>query len=73
MFEVVDYNYLVAGGPSPMFTPEKATYTQKNSLNFTRKTRSLQHMSWHAILRYAKVSTGEYLVKGKTGYRFCKC
>jgi len=58
---------LVAGGQSPMFTFEKAKALQQKFVEFYETGKiacALCHGT--AILRYAKVSSGEYLVKGKT-------
>lgn len=58
---------LVAGGQSPMFTFEKATALQKKFVAFYEAGKVaavLCHGS--ALLRYAKLSNGEYLVRGKT-------
>jgi putative intracellular protease/amidase len=58
---------LIAGGQSPMFTIEKATDTVKKFADFYEKGK-LAAAICHgvAILRYAKLSTGEFLAKGKT-------
>jgi putative intracellular protease/amidase len=58
---------VIAGGQAPMVTIEKAIDTQKKFVEFYEKGKvaaALCHGS--AILRYAKLSSGEYLVKGKT-------
>lgn len=58
---------LVAGGQSPMFTFEKATALQKRFVQFYeagKVTCAMCHGT--AILRYARLSNGEYLCKGKT-------
>lgn len=58
---------VVAGGQSPMFTFDKATNLQVKFAEFYEKGKiacALCHGS--AILRYAKLSNGEYLVKEKT-------
>jgi putative intracellular protease/amidase len=58
---------VVAGGQAPMFTFEKATDLHKKFAEFYTNGKiacSLCHGS--AILRYAKLPTGEYLAKGKT-------
>jgi putative intracellular protease/amidase len=65
---VADYDVLVvAGGQGPMFTFEKAESLQRKFSEFYESgkvTAALCHGT--AILRYAKLSTGEPLVKGKT-------
>jgi putative intracellular protease/amidase len=58
---------VVAGGQSPMFTFEKATDLHQKFVEFYEQgklTCALCHGV--AILRYAKLSNGDYLVKGKT-------
>jgi putative intracellular protease/amidase len=58
---------LVAGGQSPMFTFEAAKDLQKRFVEFYEEGKiacALCHGT--AILRYARLSTGEYLAKGKT-------
>jgi putative intracellular protease/amidase len=58
---------IVAGGQSPMFTFEKATGLHKKFVEFYEKGKiacALCHGT--AILRYAKLSNGEYLAQGKT-------
>ncbi|GAA4411128.1 type 1 glutamine amidotransferase domain-containing protein [Nibrella viscosa] len=58
---------VVAGGQAPMFTFENATDLQKKFVEFYeagKVTSALCHGT--AILRYAKLSNGEYLAKGKT-------
>ncbi|GAB3910160.1 type 1 glutamine amidotransferase domain-containing protein [Larkinella knui] len=58
---------VVAGGQAPMFSFENATDLQQKFVEFyeTGKiTSALCHGT--AILRYARLSTGEFLVKGKT-------
>ncbi len=58
---------VVAGGQSPMFTFEKATALHKTFADFYEVGKiacALCHGS--AIFRYAKLSNGEYLAKGKT-------
>ena len=58
---------VIAGGQSPMFTIDKATDAQKKFVEFYEKGKiaaALCHGT--AILRFAKLSNGEYLVKGKT-------
>ncbi|HUO70961.1 MAG TPA: type 1 glutamine amidotransferase domain-containing protein [Solirubrobacteraceae bacterium] len=65
---VQDYDVLVvAGGQGPMFTFEKAENLQRKFVEFYESgkvTAALCHGT--AILRYATLSTGEPLVKGKT-------
>jgi putative intracellular protease/amidase len=58
---------LVAGGQSPMFTFERATVLQKKFVEFYEAGK-IAAVLCHgvAILRYAKLSNGEYLAKGKT-------
>lgn len=58
---------IVAGGQSPMFTMEKATDLHAKFVEFYEAGKvaaALCHGT--AILRYAKLSSGEFLVKGKT-------
>jgi len=58
---------VVAGGQGPMFTFEKADSLQKKFIEFYEKgkiTAALCHGV--AILRYARLSNGELLAKGKT-------
>lgn len=66
--EVVDFDAIViAGGQAPMFTFENATDLQQKFVEFYESgkvTSALCHGT--AILRYAKLSNGEYLAKGKT-------
>ncbi|WP_020606871.1 type 1 glutamine amidotransferase domain-containing protein [Spirosoma spitsbergense] len=65
---VADFDALVvAGGQAPMFTFEKAADLQNKFVEFYESgkvTSALCHGT--AILRYAKLSNGEYLAKGKT-------
>ena len=65
---VADFDALVvAGGQAPMFTFEAATDLQRKFVEFYESgkvTAALCHGT--AILRFAKLSTGEYLAKGKT-------
>lgn len=58
---------VVAGGQSPMFTFEKATNLHKKFVEFYEAGK-IAAVLCHgvAILRYAKLSSGEYLAKGKT-------
>ena len=58
---------LVAGGQSPMFTFEKAKDLHRRIVEFYEAgkiTCALCHGT--AVLRYAKLSNGRYLVEGKT-------
>lgn len=58
---------LVAGGQSPMFTFDKAASLHKKFVEFYEQGKvacALCHGV--AILKYAKLSDGEYLAKGKT-------
>ncbi len=58
---------IVAGGQAPMFTFENATGLHKKFVEFYESGKiaaALCHGT--AILAYARLSTGEYLVKGKT-------
>jgi putative intracellular protease/amidase len=58
---------IVAGGQAPMFTFEKATGLLKKFVEFYEKGKiacALCHGV--AILKYAKLSNGEFLAKGKT-------
>lgn len=58
---------VVAGGQAPMFTFDKATVLQKKFVEFYEAgkiTAVLCHGV--ALLRYAKLSNGQYLAKGKT-------
>jgi putative intracellular protease/amidase len=58
---------VVAGGQAPMFTFDKATALHKKFVEFYEAGKiacALCHGV--AILRYAKLSNGEYLAKGKT-------
>jgi putative intracellular protease/amidase len=58
---------IVAGGQAPMFTFDKETVLLKKFVEFYEKGKiacALRHGV--AILKYAKLSNGEYLAKGKT-------
>jgi len=58
---------VVAGGQAPMFSFEKAEHLQKKFVAFYEAGKvaaALCHGT--AILRYAKLSNGDYLAKGKT-------
>jgi putative intracellular protease/amidase len=58
---------IIAGGQGPMFTLDKATDTVQKFVEFY-ETGRLAVALCHgvAILKYAKLSNGEYLAKGKT-------
>lgn len=66
--DVAEYDAIViAGGQAPMFTFEQETVLQRKFVEFFESGKiaaALCHGT--AILRYAKLSNGEYLVKGKT-------
>ena len=58
---------IVAGGKAPMFTFERATELHEKFVEFYESGKvaaALCHGT--AILRYVKLSNGEYLAKGKT-------
>jgi putative intracellular protease/amidase len=58
---------LVAGGQGPMFTFEKAPALHKKFVEFYEAGKIACAMCHGvAVLRYAKLSNGEYLAKGKT-------
>jgi putative intracellular protease/amidase len=58
---------LVAGGQAPMFTFDKAVGLQKKFVEFFEAGRLAAALCHGvAILRYAKLSNGELLAKGKT-------
>jgi putative intracellular protease/amidase len=58
---------IVAGGQAPMFTFEKATGLQKKFVEFYEKGKIASALCHGvAILKYAKLSNGEHLAKGKT-------
>jgi putative intracellular protease/amidase len=58
---------LVAGGQGPMFTFEKAVSLHKKFAEFYEAGKIACAMCHGvALLRYAKLSNGEYLAKGKT-------
>lgn len=58
---------VVAGGQAPMFTFDKATGLQKKFVEFYEAGKVAAVLCHGvAILRYAKLSSGEYLAKGKT-------
>lgn len=58
---------VIAGGQAPMFTFDKATALQRKFVEFYEAGK-IAAVLCHgvAILRYAKLSNGEYLAKGKT-------
>ncbi|HKW29269.1 MAG TPA: type 1 glutamine amidotransferase domain-containing protein [Verrucomicrobiae bacterium] len=58
---------MVAGGQAPMFTFETATGLQRKFVEFY-EARKVAAVLCHgtAILRYAKLSDGQYLVNGRT-------
>jgi putative intracellular protease/amidase len=65
---VEDFDAIVcAGGQAPMFTYDKAVDLQKKFVQF-HETGKIACALCHgtALLRYTKLSNGEYLVKGKT-------
>ena len=66
--KVVDFDAIVvAGGQAPMFTFEKAKALHAKFVEFYESgkvTSALCHGT--AILKFAKLSNGEYLAKGKT-------
>jgi putative intracellular protease/amidase len=58
---------VIAGGQGPMFTYEKAVDLQKKFVAFYEAGKIAAALCHGvAILRYAKLSSGEYLAKGKT-------
>jgi putative intracellular protease/amidase len=62
---------LIAGGQGPMFTIEGATDTIQKFVDFYEAGKlAVALCHGVAILRYAKLSNGEYLVKGKTATGF---
>ncbi len=65
---VADYDAIVvAGGQAPMFTFEKATALHGKFVAFYEAGKIAAALCHGvAILRYAKLSSGEYLAKGKT-------
>ena len=66
--EIEDFDAIVvAGGQAPMFTLEKAAALQQKFVAFFEAGKiaaALCHGT--AILRYARLSNGDYLVKGRT-------
>jgi len=58
---------VVAGGQAPMFSYDKATTLHAKFVEFYEAGKIASALCHGvAVLRYAKLSTGEYLVKGKT-------
>jgi putative intracellular protease/amidase len=58
---------VVAGGQAPMFTIEKATALHQKFVEFYEAGKVAAALCHGvAILRYAKLASGEYLAKGKT-------
>jgi putative intracellular protease/amidase len=58
---------LVAGGQGPMFTFERATGLHAKFVEFYERGKIASALCHGvALLRYAKLSNGEYLAKGKT-------
>jgi putative intracellular protease/amidase len=58
---------IIAGGQSPMFTLEQATDTVKKFVEFYEQGKiAVALCHGVAILKYATLSNGEYLAKGKT-------
>ena len=58
---------VVAGGQAPMFSFDKAVTLHKKFVEFYEAGKIASALCHGvAILRYAKLSNGEYLVKGKT-------
>jgi putative intracellular protease/amidase len=58
---------VVAGGQAPMFTFEKAAILQRRFVEFYEHGKVAAALCHGvAILRFAKLSNGEYLAKGKT-------
>jgi putative intracellular protease/amidase len=58
---------VVAGGQAPMFTFDKAVGLQKKFVEFYEAGKVAAVLCHGvAILRYAKLSNGEYMAKGKT-------
>jgi putative intracellular protease/amidase len=66
--DVADFDAIVvAGGQAPMFTFDKATALQRKFVEFYEAGKVAAALCHGvAILRYAKLSNGEYLAKGKT-------
>lgn len=66
--DVKDFDaILVAGGQAPMFTFDKATSLHKKFAEFYQAGKIACAMCHGtALLRYTKLSNGEYLAKGKT-------
>ena len=58
---------VVAGGQAPMFTFEKATALHRKFVEFYEAGKVVAALCHGvAVLRYAKLSNGEHLAKGKT-------
>jgi len=58
---------IIAGGQGPMFTIDKATDIVKKFVEFYEAGKiAVALCHGVAVLRHAKLSTGEYLAKGKT-------
>ena len=58
---------IVAGGQAPMFTFEKATVLQNKFVEFYERGKIVCALCHGAeILKFAKLSSGEHLAKGKT-------
>jgi putative intracellular protease/amidase len=58
---------VIAGGQGPMFTFEKAASLQRKFVEFYESGKIACAMCHGvAILRYAKLTNGEYLAKGRT-------
>lgn len=66
--ETADFDAIVvAGGQAPMFTFEQAKDLQDKFVEFYEKGKVAAALCHGvAILRYARLSNGEYLAKGKT-------
>ena len=66
--EVNKYDAIVvAGGQAPMFTYDRATVLQRKFVEFYEAGKIVAALCHGvALLRYAKLSGGEYLAKGKT-------
>jgi len=58
---------VVAGGQAPMFSYDRATTLQQKFVEFYEAGKIASALCHGvSVLRYAKLSNGEYLVKGKT-------
>jgi len=66
--DVADFDaIIIAGGQGPMFTMENATDTIQKFVDFYESGKlAVALCHGVAVLRYAKLSTGEYLAKNKT-------